>query len=295
MRVFNIIKSSVACAALLTACGGGEDFGPLKERSGEVNAAQAALLVAEFDKAIATFKIDGPANPPAVNGVTYGLTNESDPFDACRKDEPSVLVDEDDDKIPKSKQSTFDCNIDDGVAIRKQKGKMTITDLDDTKQFSAGGYEYTYDLEGDSNYKAGGFYEFRYKGYLRYELKGDGYLFDSNYAYDLTGDSPSDGKYSAHYQSTWKHEVKPDDATDPGKAGSVVFSGFFYSKATSDDPTFVPHNATVEMKSDGVKYDRSCSSFYKEGSITLLDVKGNTIRYDYACNTVTKTYNEQSL
>lgn len=285
------MKNKLICAAglslLLAGCGGGG--GALSAAGGSVNQAQALKIFsnANITQALGTLvptnNAQAPISLPA--GFMAGM------FDSCTTKNPTSPEDLDNDGIPALLEVKYSCNNiagDGGLATRV--GTYKIVDFKDEagNQNIGWGGGFRYDLDFSNGYAAS-HEEFKdiYKGYFEVKNTSSSLSYNSEYTGTVVGKSFTPAfDWNWKWQSQWENTYMPDDMAQPYAKGSAKFNGFFAVSGamqpdTSGKQTVV--KVVFALKSKDLKYDRSCSTYWKEGSIIYVDGSNNEIRYDYSC------------
>ena len=292
----NNLIYAAGLSLLLLGCGGGG--GALSAAGGSVSQAQALQVFSNqnITAALATLVPNNaaqvPVNLPA--GFMAGM------FDSCTTKNPTSPEDKDNDGIPASLEVKYACNNiagDGGFATRV--GKYKIVDFNDEagakNQGWGGGFRYDLDF---SNGYAASHEEFKYiyKGYFEVKNTATSMSYNSEYTGSVVGKSltPVTFDWNWKWQSQWENTYLPENMALPYAKGSAKFHGFFAVSGTMEPDNNGKQTevkVVFSLKSKDLKYDRSCSMYWKEGSISYVDGANNEIRYDYSCATFKVFFN----
>lgn len=236
---------------------------------------------------------------PVGGGVTTSSTDLTpSSLASCQTVTPGTLVDADSDNIAKEKKYTFNCtNVADGTTTVTRKGTMEIYDLDDTVAGTQGGLKYVFDITNfDTINSDGSENRYSYKGTYLYKWDGSSFVFTSEFSggYYSKSASSSSSNYELDYtyDHNFDYRVTPNSISSPWTAGSIEFTGTyrfdgkFFDEASRQT---VEARYVVEIYSQSLKYDSTCTKFYQSGSIFIDDLNGNIYEYRYSC-TSAKVY-----
>ncbi len=297
------MKNKLICAAglslLLAGCGGGG--GALSAASGSVNQAQAlkifsdANIMRALGTLVPTDNAQAPISLPA--GFMAGM------FDSCTTKNPTSPEDRDKDDIPALLEVKYSCNniaVDSGLSTIV--GTYKIVDFKDEagNQNKGWGGGFRYDLDFSNGYAHSG-EEVKdiYKGYFEVKNTSSSLSYNSEYTGTVVGKNftPAFDWYWK-WQSQWENTYTPDEMAQPYAKGSAKFNGFFAVSGTME-PDASGKQTVVKvvfaLKSKDLKYDRSCSTYWKEGSIIYVDGSNNEIRYDYSCANFKVFFNDTEI
>lgn len=290
-----------ATSTALISCGG--DAG-LSAASGTVSAAAAnnVKMRTELDKLVTelTASIQTPGNS-VPGGITTSaiqtLQEEQDPFASCTQVTPSALVDADADGISELKKYVYNCsNVPYGQYTTNKNGTVTIMDLDDdVTTGDGGGYSFEYDLVQNTP----GYYSSEWTGLFKFERTGTSYLYTSQFKSIFT-ESHSGQDITGGVQSNYTHKLEAEDATKPWDKGSSLTDGYYRVIVQGDDGqgNILDWDFTFKIKSE-VTYEStgtsSCTYYYKDGYLEFTDASNNTLRYTYACDSYTFSFNGQTI
>ncbi|KYG66992.1 hypothetical protein AZI86_08190 [Bdellovibrio bacteriovorus] len=283
-----IILTAASISLLLGGCGG--KGGKLSAAGGTVTQAQALAIFSNQNISVAMQSLVPSGNP---NAPIQMPINFAGMFDSCTTKNPETPVDNDGDGIPLSLQVKYACNgINEGASTLNRKGTYKIVDFNDESGNEnmgwGGGYRYDFDF---SNQYVAGHEEFKdtYDGFFEVKKTSSAIRYSSGYTGTVDGfnKNPKYFEWNWNWQSQWDNVYIPDDMSQPYQKGSAKFDGFFAVTGTmepdqSNQQTKV--KVVFKLKSTGLKYDRSCSQHWSEGSIIFLDGSNNEIRYEYSCS-----------
>lgn len=293
-------KSIFAVAGLgllLNGCGGGG--GALTAAGGSVNLAQATAIFGTqgVSTAMQSLVPSGNAVSPIVMPAGFvGI------FDSCTKRNPETTVDEDGDGIPLSLDVKYSCDrvSTEGGGFAKRLGTYKLVDFNDSvgneNKGWGGGYRYDFDF---SNAYVAPHEEFTdiYDGYFEVKKTSSTLGYSSAYTGTVVGHAktPVSFDWKWKWQSQWNNTYTPEDMSQPYQKGSAKFDGFFGVSGTMEPDMQTGKQTEVKvvfvLKSKNLKYDRSCSQFWSEGSISYVDGSNNEIRYEYACSSMKAYFN----
>ncbi len=269
--------------ALLAACGN-KNGSYYTTPTGTLGSSNASTVKAQLATA-AKISFTTPGEVAVPTRTSYPSS--------CFTQDPATKVDADGDGIALKSVYTFNCtNTAFGDRTYTMKGTFTEVDKDDSVGSNhAGGWHY--DIDYNWNFAPGS----GTSGSGIYALKGffdlakgsaSNYVYSSNFQNSFSGSaSPTRATtYAVIFGSTWNHTITPDDVTAPTKSGAVTFSGFWGYKVNVSTRADANSELVVQGSSTGLKYDETCTNFYKEGTITFKAGTG-TMTMAYGCNTAT--------
>jgi len=289
MRLLTLLGTLV----FLSACGTSSFY---TGAQGTMTQTQAQSQLSSITSAAKT-DFSAPGQLPSVGGLRGARSGF---FDSCSTISPNPLVDGDGDNIPLEKRVFFTCN---DASLPGHTGlyfdltgNAHIVDKDDSK--SGGGYRYEYNniVGGSHNSDNTNNESYSYNGL--WELTGDAtsWSYNSNFQGSSSSVDTRAGTYSSTYGSTWAHTLIADDASDPGKSGSITMNGYYgYSVSNSADPS-QDASFVLGIKSTDLKYKRdSCGTYYESGSYELTDAANNVLKITFSSCARTCTFNGSTI
>ncbi|WP_347359254.1 hypothetical protein [Bdellovibrio sp.] len=298
-------KSIFAVAGLgllLNGCGGGG--GALTAAGGSVNLAQAtAILNAQGISTVMQSLVPtgGSGSPVTVPAAFVGV------FDSCTKKNPDPTVDDDGDGIPALLEVKFNCNRvagDQPGYFMDRVGSYKIQDFKDAAGAEnkgwGGGYRYEYDF---SNSYLAPQEEFTnvYDGFFEVKNTSSKMSYSTAYTGTVRGfnKTPVYFEFNWKWQSQWTNTYIPEDMSLPYQKGSAKFDGFFGVSGVMAPDQQTGKQTEVKvvfaLKSKNLRYDRSCTHYWSEGSISYIDGSNNELRYEYTCGSQTVYFNGEDI
>jgi len=275
---------------VLAACGGDGNFytGP----AGTLTSATASSVKSQLGTAsTVSFAKPGEVSAPG---------RDSDFPASCITKTPESETDADSDGIPLISTVTLNCTSAAGSGgSYTMGGTFKAVDKNDAiDSAGAGGWRfdiaYNYSLTRNGTFALTGFFDLT--------PSSTAYAYASNFQLTFSGTSAPDrdvrvaeamlgapldrASYSLTYGSTWNHTITPDSMTTPKTSGSMTFAGYWGYKVSVSARTEANQELVLEGSSTGLKYDETCSNFYKEGTITFKAASG-TMTYTFDCDNAT--------
>ena len=278
-------------AAGLASCGG--------EAGQPLSATSAATVLGQLNTVLGQLPRSNTAPTlPGNGGLTTAATKPGLSTLAasdCETVSPTTPVDADNDSIAATKTGTFNCTDQAGAGnTYTRKGSYTVKDSDETvagiiggmtAEFNLTAFDYT--TTGGDVSKGSHIGNWSYKGDssggLTSTAEYNGLYYFKSTAYEFATDY--------NYGYTWTWSMKPDNSGTPWTTGSQTFRGDFTLSGQfaheGDNNQKIKQNGTFKMSyySKDIKYDSTCTKWYRSGSIFMDDTNGNIYEIRYSCAT----------
>jgi hypothetical protein len=291
----NLLKLSFVAvtAAGLASCGGNGGQ-PLTTTS-------IPIVMGQFkSQLLGKLPTSNTVNPTSFLPVSGASTNSNASIKAadCETSTPNPVTDADHDDIALLKTSTFNCSdFTSGTNTYSRKGSYTVKDLDDTTAGVLGGMQVDFALER-YDYKdnaSGEEYHGSYNGFWKYTSDGGGTLNSTSEFRGTFYFSSPNLSFAPDYEYayTWNWTQTPTnpasghewDAGSTSLSGTWSMSGTFVFEDHSGNHEKMTGTYEIKYYSKDLKYDTTCTSWWRSGSYFVDDYNGNIIEVRYACST----------
>ena len=213
----------------------------------------------------------------------------------CQTVTPDPTIDADADNIAEEKNYNFNCiGETDGTSTVTRKGTMSIFDLDENTPGLLGGLKVIYDIDTFNTENADSTkYENSYNGEWIYRMDGSRFVFNSDFTGRYSFDSPAnDYEIDYIFKYVFDYSLLPNDQSNIFNGGEVEFSGeySFEGKFLEEEShKSIEGRYVIQIYSQELMYNSTCSKFYQSGSIFIDDNNGNIFEFRYSC-TSAKVY-----
>jgi len=295
-----ILIALASASALLGGCGGAKR-GSMTTATAVNAMGSLATILGQIPKGSTAASLPSSLTSGGVSLASV-KPQAASVYDACTTI-TSPVVDADADGIPKYKGYTFNCSgITDGTSKVTHKGTLEIVDYDDALKGEKGGFKYNFNVTDWTTVAASGDRtSLAYKGYWEEKNTASSITYKSAFTtveYVTSGGKPTN---NLTMTDSFNVTITPTDMANPWDSGAQKFTGTFTFSGTFQAENVAGHmidvsgDFTVEFRSQGLIYDKSCTKFYRSGKTIIEDGGGNMVQFIYSCSTAKAYLNGTEL